>query len=194
MALTKFDICSNALIMIGAKPITDFSGSIQESVVANQLYDTEIKNQLSLYEWRFASRQVQLSRLAAVPDDIWSAAYSEPSDMITLKQITIEDKGIVFDRYEDNIYCNAAATDVLIAHYVYYVSEANWPPYFVALVEYALAKKFAFPLGAKLDLKEEYTNDWMLQFRLAKFIDSKQQTTKKLKLTGRRSIMEARLG
>ena len=70
MATTKIDICARALVMIGVS-ITSFTDGTTESTVASNLYEDTIKNILSSYRWRFASKQAQLSRLTDAPDHKW---------------------------------------------------------------------------------------------------------------------------
>ena len=192
MPLTKFDVCSNALVAIGAEPITDFAGGSTESAVASQLYQSTIDNWLTLYDWRFASKQAQLSRLVAVPSSLWTAAYQAPADIIKLKGVFVVDRAIEYDRYGDKIYCNAQSTDTVIADYLYSIAPEYWPPYFVMLAELALMKRFAFALAGKLDLKATVDGDLQQQFALAKNADARQQTAKRINTAGRGSILEAR--
>ena len=69
---------------------------------------------------------------------------------------------------------------------------AWWPGYFVQLVEVALAEKLAFAISGKLDLQAGLAKTTAEYFRLAKNADSRQQTSRRFKLSGRRSIMEVR--
>lgn len=192
MPLTKFDVCSNALVAIGADPITDFAGGSTESAVASQLYQSTIDNWLTLYDWRFASKQAQLSRLVTAPTSLWDAAYQAPADIIKLKGVFVADRPIEYDRYRDQIYCDAQATDVVVADYIYSVAPEYWPPYFVMLAELALMKRFSFALAGKLDLKQTVDADLEAQFALAKNADARQQTAKRINTSGRGSILEAR--
>lgn len=192
MPLTKFDVCSNALVAIGADAITDFSGSSTESAVAKQLWQTTVDNWLTLHDWRFAVKQAQLSRLVAEPTALWDAAYQAPADIIKLNGVFVADRPIPYDRYGNMIYCNATSNDTVIADYVWSIGVENWPPYFVMLIEFAMMNRLAFALAGKLDLKKVSDADLDLQFRLAKNADARQQTAKRINLGGRGSILEAR--
>jgi hypothetical protein len=192
MAHSKFDICSDALISIGASPITDFEGGSTESEVAAQLYQRTVENWLSLYGWRFATTDQQLSRLSAAPDTGWDAAYQQPETMLRLNAVKIGGKVIDYTRFKDQIHCNAAETDEVWAEWIYYPSEANWPAYFVTLIDYALQKRFAVALAGKLDIKREVGLDLDFQFRLAKIADAQQQTARRLPYSGTGTIMEVR--
>lgn len=189
---TKFDICSNALVQIGANSISDFSGVSKESEVCGLIYDQTVKMWLSSYWWRFATKIGQLSRDVSAPSALWSASYAQPGDMIALQSVSVGDVNIPFDRYENKILCDASASDAVYATYTYAISETYWPAYFIELIEMALMHKLSFALPAKLDLKQIAKDDLEQQFRLAKSIDNRQQTSRKLPLGGRGSIMEYR--
>jgi len=194
MALSAFDICSNALVQIGASAITDFEGGSEESEVCSYLYQPTVDNWMSMYPWRFATRQKQLSRLSDEPDMMWDAAYAQPDGMITLQAVQVSDVNVPFDRFENKIYCNATSADVVIATYTYSISEAYWPPYFVELIELALMHKLSFALPSKLDMKQLVKSDLEIQYRMAKAADQRQQSSRVLPMSGRGSIIEARRG
>jgi len=192
MPLTKFDLCSNALMLIGAETITDFSGSSTESAAAAQFFQTTADNWLSLYDWQFATTTVQLSRLEAAPANAWDAAYQAPSEAIKIQNVKVNDIPITYDRFNDKIHCDAAVSDEVFCDYTRSMEVEYWPPYFVELVEASLAKKFSTVLAAKIDFKTTFNTDVETQFRLAKNADARQQTTKRINLRGRGSLMAAR--
>ena len=171
MALTKFDICSTALRLIGAEAITDFSGTSSESTTASQFYQPTVDNWLSL---------------------AWDAAYSQPDGAIKIQNVKVDDIPIAYDRFRDKIHCNALLSDQVFCDYTWSIGCEYWPPYFTELVQMALAGKFAMALAAKLDFKTSFNGDIDTQFRLAKNADSRQQTAKRVNMRGRGSIFEAR--
>jgi hypothetical protein len=196
MALTKFEIASSALVMIGANPVASFSSSgTAEEIACHYLYQTCVDHWLSLFPWRFASKTSQLPRIANAPSTLWQAAYTVPAGMGAIQAIRVDVHGgdIPFDRFENTVLCNATATQAVFAVHTYEPPVAWWPGYFEQLVEVALASKLAFALSAKLDLRADLGKEVETYFRLAKNADSRQQTNRKFRLTGRRSIMEARL-
>jgi len=106
MALSKFDICNQALVLVGANTITSFSQNTTESIVANQLYETTVEDLLTKCRWRFASKQVQLSKNTTNPDARYESSYALPSDALILHTVTVSDSVINYDRYEQNIFTN----------------------------------------------------------------------------------------
>ena len=57
MAVTKVDIASRALIMIGANPISSFTDGSTESLVTNNIYEEIVESTLTRHKWRFATGQ-----------------------------------------------------------------------------------------------------------------------------------------
>ena len=95
MSDSKFDICSKALVLVGANTITSFSENTTESKVANQLYESTLENMLTRSRWRFSAKQAQLSRNASAPTARWSAKYAVPSGTLLIHTVTVNDNVIV---------------------------------------------------------------------------------------------------
>lgn len=195
MALTKFDIASAALVAIGAEPVASFdSAGSAEEIACFHLYQPAVDHYLSIHPWRFATRTTQMPRDAAEPPTGWLASYTAPSDMKALQAIRINRWEIdrPFDRFENHIFVNASETDAVYAVHTYEPPIAWWPGYFVELVQTGLAARFAFAIAGKLDLQDGLNKAAEYQLRVARNADSRQQTTRRFKVDGRRSIMQAR--
>lgn len=180
MAITDIDICARALILIGASPITSFDDGTTEATVAANLYEDTVRDMLSRHRWRFASGQAQLSRLVDAPSAKWDAAYQLPSDLILLHGVTISDDQVAYDRYQDKVYCNATAEDVVFADYTFQANEDLWPPHFVTAVQYQLASIFAYSVAAQEGLSDLFEKRAMRQLMICRTLDSQSQTTRRL--------------
>ena len=62
MSYTDIDLCSRALVKVGAKSIASFNEATAEASIASQLYDPVLENLLASYPWRFALNQTHLGR------------------------------------------------------------------------------------------------------------------------------------
>jgi len=180
VANTAIKICSRSSILIGGEAIQSFTDGTTESDVANSIYEDIARSSLTTTRWRFATTQVQLSRLTDVATSRYDAAYQLPSDMLMLNSLTINDTIIKYDTYTDKAFCNAVETDVVMADYVFRVGEEHWPPYFTLAVELALAGIFAVSVARDAQLSSAMEARAELQMRRAKTLDSQQQTTRKL--------------
>ena len=54
---TPLDICSRALILIGAEPISSFDDGTTEATVAVNMYEDVVQAALVNSRWRFATNQ-----------------------------------------------------------------------------------------------------------------------------------------
>lgn len=183
MSDSKFDICNKALVLVGANTITSFSENTTESKVANQLYESTLENMLTRSRWRFAAKQAQLSRNASAPTARWSAKYAVPTGTMILHTVTVNDNVIEYDRYEDDILCDASTSDVVVADYTFQPSEANFPPYFKQALVFELASLFAGAIARNDSLSQLYQNRAIAQLAIARAQDSQAQTSRKVDTT-----------
>jgi hypothetical protein len=165
---------------MGGSPISSFSDGTVEADVCDAMYEDVARACLTNTRWRFATNQSTLTRIATSPTGRFDAAYQLPATMLMLNAITVNDLPIEYDIYGDKAYCNAVATDSVIADFIFRADEANWPPYFTIAVEFAMAGILAVSVArdAQLaSLMEQKSNIYMMQ---ARRLDSQQQTTRKL--------------
>lgn len=181
---TKYDLCSRAMVRVGGKPIASFEGAGTEEVVANQLYEPAVEELLSRYRWRFCAFQAQLSRNSTAPLGRWEAAYTLPEDAIMVHAVTVNDVPIEFDRYENDILCDALVSDVVICDYGYRANEAYWPGYFNALVELRLAADFSIPIADDATKAQYYEARTERYLSIAKTMDAQGRTAKKMPVGG----------
>lgn len=184
MSTTSIDICSRALVMIGANPITSFEEGTTESRVAVTLYETTARDQLSRYRWRFATGQVQLSRLTETPLAKWDAAYQLPATCLQPSTVLVNDHSVDFDRYEDMIFCNAGEAETVHLDGIYRVDEQFWPAYFIALMELSMASHFALAIAAKPDLADYLDKRALRHAAIARNADAQARTTPKVDMQG----------
>ncbi len=180
MADSKFDICSKALVLVGANTITSFTENTTEATVANQLYESTLENMLSRCRWRFATKQEQLSRDTETPTARWSAQYAIPSNALILHTVTVGDAVIQYDRYEDYILCDASSSDTVVADFTFQPSEAHFPPYFKQALVFELASLFAGAIARNDNLSQLYQQRAVAQLAYAKAQDSQAQTTRRV--------------
>ena len=73
-ANSAIDICSRALILIGAEPITSFDDDTSEALIAGNMYEDIARSNLVSTRWRFATNQAVLNRLSDDPTGRFNAA------------------------------------------------------------------------------------------------------------------------
>lgn len=186
MPAPEVSICSTALVLIGDKPITTLQGSGAPQVACSNVYEPVVKDLLGRYRWRFASRMVQLERVDLVPLSVFESAYQLPAECEMVYAVKVGNENILFDRFENHIYCDAAVEDVVIAEVMVVPGESYWPPYFRTLVEYELAAALAIPITEDTQKAAYFTSKALRQFSLAKTLDSQARTARRISMGGLR--------
>jgi hypothetical protein len=182
-AVNNIEVAQKACAFVGITPITSFTQNTTEAIILNGVYDEIVEAELAGYPWRFAMAQRELDRLAATPAAQWSAAYQIPEDILLVRNVKENDSIIEYDRYDDNIYCDAGANSTVVLDGIYRAAEVDWPAYFRLGIEYRLAAALASGVTMKADLASLYDEKAEIQIKKAKNIDSGAQTSRKLKMT-----------
>ena len=180
VANTPIKICSRASLLIGGDAIQSFEDGTAEASVSSAMYEDMARAALTNSRWRFATDQAELNRLAAVPTGRWEAPYQLPSEMIMLSAVTVSEYPIKYDLYGSKVFCDAVATDTVIADYVFRADESTWPPYFTTAVEYMMAGVLAVSVARDSSLASLMEQKADYQMRQARRLHSQQQTTRKL--------------
>ena len=180
VANTPIKICSRASLLIGGDAIQSFEDGTAEASVSSAMYEDMARAALTNSRWRFATDQAELNRLANAPTGRWDAAYQLPSEMIMLSAVTVNEYPIKYDLYGSKVFCNAVATDTVVADYVFRADESTWPPYFTTAVEYMMAGVLAVSVARDSSLASLMEQKADYQMRQARRLHSQQQTTRKL--------------
>ena len=190
VANSAIDICSRALILIGAEPITSFEDNTTEALVAVNMYEDVAQASLCDTRWRFATEQAQLARLSEEPTGRFDAAYQLPAGTLMLNAVTVVDQPINYTVYGNKVFCDASENEEVIADFIFRAEEINWPSYFTLAVEYSLAAIFASSIARNESLTSIMEQKKSILMSKARNLDSQQNTTRKL--TTSRFINERR--
>lgn len=146
---TKLTICSDAMIMLGAAPISSFAEATDAAKVADRLYDDIRDMMIQQYDWSWSVKKVKLARLEAAPLNEWKYAYALPGDILGDPKALFDSSAVgsrpvrEWEIYGTSVFCNYE--DVYI-DYQYRVLESLMPSYFVRVLKSALASAFAVPV------------------------------------------------
>ena len=141
-ANTALDICSRALILIGAEPISSFDDGSTEALVCVNLYEDVVRTALTNTRWRFATNQKVLNRLTDIPTGRFNFAYQIPQDNLMVHAVTVNDNLIEYQIYGDKIYSNTSENDEVISDYSFRASELDFPSYFTLAVQFSFSLDF----------------------------------------------------
>jgi len=179
-AQSAIDVCSRALILVGAEPITSFDDGNNEALIASNMYEDVARSSLLNTRWRFSTDQAVLNRLSDAPTGRFDAAYQLPSGWLMTHVVTVNDTPIEYQTYGDKLFCDQSANSELVLDYTYRANEQGWPSYFTIAVEYELASVFAVSLARDQSLAQLMGQQAATSMMRARNLDAQQQTTRKL--------------
>lgn len=171
---TKIGMCSNALLLLGDRPISSFSDNTAGAQVMANLYENTYRDLCTAQPWSFARKQLQLSQNVTDPVfDSYQYSYNLPNDY--LAAIGLRDGG------EYRIYAGGLLyTNVSPAEFEYIArpSEGTLPPYFEKLVTDTLAARAASAVTDRtsmIDMMAAQAQDQLLR---AMAIDAQNDTNR----------------
>jgi hypothetical protein len=147
-------ICSDALILLGAKPISSFNDGTDESSACDRLYPNVRDMALSIYPWSFSYRKASLARLITNPVFEWQYQFQLPGDRIGNPRsvyTTSNPYARPFKEWEikgDKLLTNELT---IFIDYPYQTQEFEMPQYFVQLLKYMMAWHLAYPITEQQD-------------------------------------------
>lgn len=166
---SDIDIASNALIRIGAAPISSFTEGGASGQAAANLYEPTVRALLTEHRWRFASGKRTLAQLVAAPLNEYQYAYQLPADLLLIYRVY---PSTDYKIYEGKLYTNASRVEI---DYLFQPVESQFPAYFQLAVEYKLASEFALIVTSNRSLAETYEFKAQEQMKKARFADSQGQ-------------------
>jgi len=160
---TKLSICSDALILLGATPLSSFSEGTDAAQICDRLYDDLRDMVLTSYHWGFSHRKSQLARSVDTPVNEWKYQYPLPSDAIssgvralfTSGSVGAETVNYGWEIYERNIFTDF---ETVYVDYQFRPSEDVWPTYFVHLMKLYMAWHIAEPVTDQITKGQYYQN------------------------------------
>jgi hypothetical protein len=155
---SALSICSDALLMLGAKSISSFNEGTDAANISDRLY-SDIRDQaLLIYPWSFSFKKVKLSKLVTTPTTEYKYEYQLPGDRLWPPRaiFTSASPGQRPSK-EYRIFQDKLLTDYeeVWIDYQYSVGEYEMPVYFVQLLKYMMAWHLAYPITDQ-DSKAQY--------------------------------------
>ena len=187
---TGITICSDALLMLGAKAISSFNDGTDESSVCDRLYPDIRDSTLMMYPWSFSMKKIALSQLITAPTSVWKYAYQLPGDRLGSPRAVYDTAAVgATPRKEWEIQGDQLLTNLETVYidYQYSTPEYAMPQYFVQLLKYQVAWHIAEPITEQAEkagfwrrmaLGEPSENGRGGYFRQATQIDGANNTIK----------------
>ena len=151
-------ICSDALLLLGAKPITSFSEATDEATTCDSLYPAIRDQALAIYKWSFTIKKTQLARLVTTPANEYKYEYQLPSDRLDSPLAVYNSASVgAYPIINYRITGSKLLTneEIIYVDYKYSVPESEMPVWFVQLLKYLMAWHLAMPITEQVD-KAQY--------------------------------------
>jgi hypothetical protein len=190
MALNSIELCSSALVKLGADSISSFEDGTAEAKVAARLYSLARDAMLCAHPWSFATKKAELARLTVTPPTDFAYAHQLPNDF--LKALSAGDavrgRGLSYQIVSRQLHTDAEA---VVLSYLCRPSEGDFPAYFVPALVTRLAAEFCLPLTENTSRADRFTRLAEDELKLARLVDSQQDTPPKVEDF---TLIGARLG
>lgn len=175
MALSSIELCSSALVKLGASSISSFEDGTAEARVAASLYPLIRDAVLCTHPWSFATAKAPLAKLSVEPVTDHLHAFQLPQNF--LKAISAGDetrgRGLIYQIVNRQLH---ADVNTLVLTYLFRPSEGDFPPYFTPALVTRLAAEFCIPLTENTGRADRLSRLADEEIKLAKLIDSQQDT------------------
>ena len=141
MAMTKVQIISNALALLGKSPINSLQNQSSLVTAGEQAFDFLLPVILGTGFWRFATKIVQLAQLVQTPPVTdWQYIYELPADF--LKMVRQYPHNWAYEIYtQHQMYSNVQGP--ISIEYVFLPAIGQLPYYFNAYLVYRIAEYLA---------------------------------------------------
>ena len=190
MPFTDVELCAQALVRLGAQPISSLADGTAEATVAQRLYALIRDALLSTHPWTFATMQVALASVGQPASDDYSFRFALPAGCLRVISVGAgrAGSGIDYRVQGDEILANQPSITLTCQ---VRPPEAEFPAFFSAALVARLAAEFCLPVTESASRAELLRRQADLELRQARLIDSQQSTPRRVEDF---TLIAARLG
>jgi hypothetical protein len=189
MAATDVSICSNALLMLGDKPINDLTENTDRARLAANLYESVRDAILRGHPWNCCITRVSLAPDSTTPAFDWACQYTLPSDF--LKALSVGEAGLESEFRIEGRKLLCDDNPALLRYIAKNTNPATWDTCLVDVVTTAMAARMAYPITQSATLAQTLEQTAELTLKRAKSVDGQDDTGEAF---GDERLFAARLG
>jgi hypothetical protein len=175
MGMSQIDLCSRALLKIGASSISSFEDGTLEAEVAAALYPTVRDALLASHPWNFAMAYASLAPLAETPVAEFTTAFLLPSDCLRVISAGSGSRarGLSYRIIGNQLHTDAS--DIVLC-YIGRPTESQFPAFFDQALIAHLAAEFCIPLTDSTSRWEALRRAAEHDLQRARLIDAQEET------------------
>lgn len=172
---TDVEICSNALLLLGDKPIASFADGTPRAAICANVYGLAKADILRRHPWNCALKRVILSPESTAPAFDWKYQFARPSNWLRTLQVGYQDQ--MLDYVIEGVRF-LANTNVLPLVYVANVTEGEWDALLISVMVKRMEMDLAYPItkstSLRDSLKQEFYANGIGVLAQAKTIDGQE--------------------
>ena len=180
MSASVINICSNALLRIGADPINAFTDGNSANEIARgrlcqNLWPSVRDSLLRSHPWNCAVKRLKLAPLSAAPAFNYTKQFQLPADWLrTLDINDVPTNDYDFRMEGGKILVN---TDTLNLRYIFRNEEpSSWDALLVECAELLMAGAIAYPITKSMSLKQELRAEAARLLKQARAVDGQEES------------------
>lgn len=162
-------ICSNALSMLGAKPISSFDEPGDHPRLCGNLYDSVRDDVLRAHSWNCATRRTILAPLSTPPQFDFSHQFQLPGDW--LRTLQVGRKGAPIAYRSEGQRLLASVVQLPLVYVFRNAVEASWSSNLVHVMELAMAAKIAYAVTSSASMRDSMRDEFARELKVAKAVD-----------------------
>lgn len=186
---TGVSICSNALLMLGAQTINDFSDPVDRAKIAANLYPIIRDDLLRTHPWNCTIKRVLLAPDATPPAFGYANQFELPADF--LRVLEVGQAGQQIDYLVEGRSILADATSVELRYVYLNEVENTWDASLVGLLTLAMACAMAYPITQSSALQAAFEQKLAMAKKVARAVDGQEDPPQTL---GDERLYAARFG
>jgi hypothetical protein len=174
MSATDISICSNALLMTGAKPINDFSENSDRARLVSNLYPMVRDYVIRSHPWKCCTKRDVLSPDVDAPAFDWAYQYTLPADFV--KPLSVGEYGAEdeFKIEGRKLLCDS---NPLYLRYVFRnTNPGTWDDGLVYAVTMSMKQVIAYPITQSASLEQLVNAELQPLLKQQRAIDGQDQT------------------
>lgn len=169
---------NKALTRTGNNPVTQLNDGTPGGNIAGTNYVELVKEVLSSYPWRWATKTATLAAISGTPAPPWLYAYQLPADLKHLSAVTVEGQPIEYEQQYNKLLCDVDTSVEVIAKYIWEVPESNWPAEFGEYITQRLEAMFLRGIGERYTEAETRERSAARKLLECKNTDAKRRTAR----------------
>lgn len=186
---TRVSICSNALLLLGAKTINSLDEGTDRASLASNLYDSVRDSLLRSHPWNCAVKRVILAPDTETPAFDYTAQFTLPGDW--LKTISVGPDGYEVDYKHESGKILANGTSLALRYIFRNDNEATWDSMLVHAMELKMAAEMAYPITGSASMADLMNGKLLQHLKAARAVDGQDDPPQTL---GDFRLLNARFG